>query len=76
MITSEELRKFAFSPGLCSPAEVENAREFFKQYQEFRDIYREVYGCDPMGFMLEGDIEKTEWYKDWHKNWHKNKGQK
>ena len=57
------ISKFLSTPGLCSKNEVLEAEIFFLEYKNMRDLFREAYGTDPLGYTLESILEDLSWYK-------------
>lgn len=62
------LSKFAGSPGLLTKKELRIVKKFMLEYQEYRDMYREVFAYDPIGKTLDSHLEKIEWYIEYTKD--------
>lgn len=57
------LKNFNQSPGTCKIDEIVEVEKFIKEYIKIRDIYKSVYGNDPIGLTLEHKIDEIEFYK-------------
>jgi len=62
MIKIKTLKKYNDVPGKCTKVEIESVKDFFNTYIEIRDIYKEVFGHDPMGLTLESQLDHLEYY--------------
>lgn len=62
------IEKYFKSPGLCTVEECQEAKKFLEEYKIYRDKYRGLVGYDPLGFTLESNIDKADWYIDFHTN--------
>jgi hypothetical protein len=55
-MNTELLRKFSNTPGLCSIDEVLQVRDFFVEVNEMVGLFREAFGYDPIGNILQTKI--------------------
>lgn len=56
------LLRVAQQPGLCTKEEIARASEFLEEYVTYRDLYRSVYGTDPVGWTLESRLDELKRY--------------
>ena len=62
MIKREILKKFNKSPGQCTLEEVQEVKTFLIEVAQYRDLFVDVYGDEPIGLTLEHRLIKLDWY--------------
>ena len=56
---------FSNTPGKSTRQEIQRINEFLLTYQEYKRIYKESTGSDPIGMSIEADLKKVKWYLDY-----------
>ena len=59
----EVLTKYNKAPGYCSEVEIGIVDEFLDEYRKYRDVYKRVFGHEPIGLTIESQMDKVDWYK-------------